>query len=581
MLEPEVLVSYGRGTEGSFAAPAERASRNIEHTIKSDGRPPGATGSARAVTSLSGYVQQYVTYRLDDPFIASEDGPSTPRRVASQEAISESHSELEGARARLKPVDQRQGRGKGSSSNDATSTMAELGDMIDDALGEHEKLASPQESPIRVTKRPSLRSLGSPASLPSVELAQPRPRPFTIYRSRDNHVIQSVSSPPRGPLPLSLSGVLASPRSQSPGARSQHRFDIGPGLPSDRPSSPVKERAAIFENLAALQHDTPPPKSPAPKAHLHEKDLWHTIPPHNPTAEEEAILHRAKFGRSISERPQGVHDSSEETEQTFNTAVQSVEPSLPTGQSPPRSESHRAPSRGWPVQMHTSSKTGASEPQSFFEAASPSYRDAHNPPVRRNIVSQRIAQLALAGLEDMPAPKTRTASATQTDAESAEVRESELRDHNMDGGLLTSSHLPALQVPVQEEADDMLYMPGSTQSYGTVRNEPQEYSLSRNRHAPSRSTIEKQVIARQDPRGGWKEEDSPGTPRRGRSVLGRSPRGSGYGVAQSFYFSPRQSRSPSRGSGRRLTLEINMGTPDIQAMEKIVIKADMDVLEEA
>lgn len=96
----------------------------------------------------------------------------------------------------------------------------------------------------------------------------------------------------------------------------------------------------------------------------------------------------------------------------------------------------------------------------------------------------------------------------------------------------------------------------------------------------SASASEKQVTTFPAPGKARDASASPATPVRGRSTIGCSPRGAGYGVAQSFYFSPGKSRSPSRGSGRRLTLEINLGTPDRQSMEKVVIKADMDVLDE-
>lgn len=351
-----------------------------------------------------------------------------------------------------------------------------------------------------------------------------------------------------------------------------------------RPSSPVRERAAIFENLASFRENLDArPRSPPPRAHLHDKEGWSKIPHHYPTREEEAKMHRAKFGQSISEPRPVVVESSDDTERTYDTAHQTFDDGLPTGQSPPPSESRRAPSRGWPVQVRTSSKTGVSHPQPFHQAATPDKTDAHNPPHRLSIVTQRIAQLALAGLEDVPRSQSRPTSVTATDPDPGKDRESELRNHNMDGGLLLPRRLPHLQLPMRREADGVLLVPDSSIASEPMQSISRGYSQGRsNQRTPiAKSYFEKQAISLSRSPVKREDSESPVTPLRGRSKVARTPRGSGYGVEQSFYFSPRKSRSPSRGSGRRLTLQINLGTPDRQSMEKVMIKADMDVLEEA
>lgn len=571
-------MSYGRRKQGSFAAPAERAPRDAADGLRGDGRPPIAgPSSVRATTSSDHYSRIEAPPLLEDPFIASKDGPGTPRSVLSRQSIRETHAELEGARARLKPVGRPKEPEKNKAkSNETNSTLAELGFMIDDALGERRGGGeTPEPPPQFAVNSPSLRSPELTASPQNAKSRKVPRKPFTIYRSSNvPSSSQPRSSPADNPAPLSLSGQLSPSGLSSPQQETFPQYEHKPMQIDNRPGSPVKERAAIFESLSAPQDATPPPRSPPPRAHLHDKHGWHTIPHHNPTEAEEARLHRAQFGQSITEH------TLEGTTEVHTTASQS--PHLPTGLSPPQSDSLRAPSRGWPSQVRTSSKTGASEPQPWSESISPVRRDAHNPATRPSIVSQRIAQLALAGLEDLSYARSRTASSTPTTDEPGRARVREWRDHNMDGGLTLPYQLPSTQAPVQEETDNMDSITGTIKNTGRSYHHFRGFSSSHERQTPvSKSALEKQALSPPIPRPANMKSSSPVTPVRGRSTIGRSPRGSGYGVEQSFYFSARKSRSLSRGSGRRLTLQINLGTPDRQSMEKVVIKADMDELEEA
>jgi hypothetical protein len=214
----------------------------------------------------------------------------------------------------------------------------------------------------------------------------------------------------------------------------------------------------------------------------------------------------------------------------------------------------------------------------------PQLRDAHNPPSRPSIVSQRIAQLALAGIESEQIhsrPQSVARSTTrQTSAASAVVAESQIREHALDGSKLMPNQLAPLQIPVQEEAENVCTR---HREYGKATASLTKAFISTpsadGRQTPtSRSLYEKQVTQLSPSLRA--EAAVPSTPVRGRGLVRRTPRSSGYGVEQSFYFSPDRSRSQSKASGRRLTLEINMGTPDGKDIEKVVIKADMDVLDE-
>ncbi|KPI45363.1 uncharacterized protein AB675_2484 [Cyphellophora attinorum] len=577
--DPEILISHGRRKDSSVAAPVERPSLNAVDGFRGGGRPSVApSSSVQATTSSDQHFRHSAeSHSLDDPFIATTDGPAS---LASRRSDQESHSELDGARARLRPVDRRGQSGQRSKNVEANTTLAELGFMIDDALGERTTQQSPGPSPKHASKPSSVQSPGPESPPQSTEPFPPRIRPFTIYRSNKataSPPLLSNVSPARGPEPLSLSSLLQTPdpRSPEPETHPHHKQHLKPA--NDRPISPVKEKAAMFESLSMSDNSTTPPKSPPPRVHLRDRAHWKDIRYHSPSTEEAARKHRAKFGHSISEHHP---DTSEDTEAAYNTASET--PGQLTGQSPPRSHSHRAPSRGWPAQLRTSSKTGRSEAQFYHEPTDLIRRDVHNPSHRPSIVAQRIAQLALAGLEDLASERSRTQSPSTVDATPGRVRESELRNHNMDGGLLLPNQMPEVQIPVQEQADYLKAMPGTPQQADHELYRQRGVSRARTQPIPvSRPVFDKLAIGQQSPVRSKPQSGSPITPVRGRALVVQSPRGSGYGVEQSFYFSARKSRSPSRGSGRKLTLQINLGSPDHQSMERVSIKADMDELEEA
>ncbi|ETN37409.1 uncharacterized protein HMPREF1541_08400 [Cyphellophora europaea CBS 101466] len=513
------------------------------------------------------------------------DGPGTLFTENSQHDAPSPRSELDRVRARLRPVGVIGQRGELKAHEN--TTMAELDHMLDSAIIEHSSEASPAPSGV-VSPRSPLQGLE--------RLHQPRQPTTTNFPPRRHLMEQrhfarpqtslmnySASSPLRarpglGPVPSAGSPQSISPESL-PKARAYSNASLAMPV---RYSSPVKQRAALFESLH-FEHDDHQLEMSPPRAHLHTKDDWIAVPAHLPTAEVEARMHRLKFGRSIdarsdtSERGQSTHET-----EAYDTAHEfAPSPNKPTT---PSVDYHRAPSRGWPSGMWASSKTGPSNPQPTAEAASPQMRDAHYPPSRPSIVSQRIAQLALAGLEDQQIasrPSSAAQGSRQPSATSGKVRSSNIKEQALDWSPLKPNKLPPLQVPVQEKAAAIMLQQEQPDEPGLMRSKPR--GLPRNNDGPqtpvSVSMYEKQVALHPRPGIAKEEEGSPSSPTRGRQYVKRTPRSSGYGVEQSFYFSPNRSRSPSKASGRRLTLEINMGTPDQASMEKVVIKADMDVLD--
>jgi hypothetical protein len=541
--------------------------------------PPLSTGLIQPSPSRTSIQHSSLTLdgKYDDPFV----GPSNAAAAPAEKP----KTELAGARTRLRPVSERRERLNGTTSDNLT--IAELGSILDSAIIEQSSNASPvksnlasPQSPLsrlriaRTSQRGYSQSLRNNDRLATAREQRTRPATATSDYPTSSPIKspQSIESP-HSPLKFPQQSQNKSP--------AYSRASIG--IP-DRCVSPVKQRAAMFESLSSSPPDSTEPSQPPPKAHLHHKEGWVTIPGHFPTPEVEAGLHRLKFGRSIDMHSDTVEASTSRDTEAYETAHESD--MSPVRQAPPRNGHRRAPSRGWPTHTPVSSKTGIAYPQQTEEAASPSARDAHYPPARPSIVSQRIAQLALAGLECEQVPNRSRSVANSrsryTSATSAMVGEDEIREHGLDGGVLRPRLLAQLQVQIQEEAD-------------SVRSNPQEYgnpdvgqhatrNLLCSRDAAqtpvSLGMYEKQAVSTSRKDLSQVGEGGPSTPARGRSQVKRTPRSSGYGVEQSFYFSPTRSRSQSKASGRRLTLEINLGTPDKEAMEKVVIKADMDVLNE-
>lgn len=468
--EPDVVVSHGRRKEGSFASPAGRTSRDGTEGFKGDGRPPVGSAdlklqSSPVLRSLERLpnLRPATSLALDDPFISSKDGPTTPRRAMSQEQTEQPRSELAGARARLRHINSDDARNQ-QPTPQAGSTLAELGFMIDSALDDNRPNDTPtrdfSDSPPRSMTRNKGKAIAS-----KVELPRTRAMPFTRYRSQDPAVMaQPLSSPARPSNPLHYPELVTSPRSLSPVPRSRQRtlsdesMTIAGSMPK-RCSSPVKETAAIYESLSLDPNIQERPTSPPPRAHLHIKDEWTKVPYHEPTPEEEARYHRTKFGVSINEKysHNGLagQRSSGDSDGTYNTAQQSKGPDTSGLVSPTKGESFRAPSSGWPAKTAVSVKSGLASPQPVEETISPDRRGAHHRPTTRpSIVSQKIAQLALAGFEDHAVSRSRPASTTSQLAESSgQVKVSRLHDHNIDGGLLSTRHLPQYQLPIQEQAD--------------------------------------------------------------------------------------------------------------------------------
>lgn len=155
---------------------------------KDDGRHPVATAAldlqrslARAATALGEKSPSQARMPLEDPFINAGDGPGSPRPSSPQEAPDSPRSELEGARARLRPVISR-GQDTSRRSEDMSSTLAELGFMIDTALDEHRSDDSPGVSPANLSRNPSVRSHRT-ANAQSVDRPHMQGRLFTRYRS--------------------------------------------------------------------------------------------------------------------------------------------------------------------------------------------------------------------------------------------------------------------------------------------------------------------------------------------------------------------------------------------------------------
>lgn len=504
--------------------------------------------------------------KYEDPFISTADGSiPSPKQPTS---------ELEGARARLRPIQERKDRDKGKAPDNPT--MAELGYLLESAIIEQSSEASPAKGDTASLRSPTSRSRSVRASERSGRSAAAYTRPGTSSTQYPS------SSPLKAPPPF---GFTRSPPLSLVGLESKSRAHSSASMAMpERCSSPVKERAALIDSLYFNSQDTQAPSRPPPRAHLHTKDGWVAIPRHDHTPEKESKFHRLKFGQSVDLHANelGAQPSSRETE-AYETAQESA--ASPAKRIPSRND-HRAPSRGWPSNTQVSSKTGLSYPQPNEEAAPPQMRDSHHPPARPSIVAQRIAQLALAGLESEQIPSRSYSAATsrsrQTSQHSALVTEGEIREHALNGSRLRPSQLPPLQVPVQEEADLLRSDPKDYRQSTPTKNS--SHGAFRGRDGPqsplSLAMHEKQVTHPLQPSLVKEEQGGPLTPFRGRGATRRTPRSSGYGVEQGFYFSPDRSRSRSKASGRRLTLEINMGTPDRDDMEKVVIKADMAVLDE-
>lgn len=592
--EADTVVGHGRRSDSSFASPAGTTSRDGTDGIKRDGRPPVGSFDLKlqhspvlVTNTLQSSPSQYFyqnsgltldgKFDADDPFINQTES-STPSKQPA--------TELEGARARLRPVTRQRELSKGRSANNPT--MAELGHMLDSAIIEQSSEASPGRSGIASPRSP----LEFPRNVQAQEKtyeSKPKQieRPFARYRRFVRPEASSSDYPPSSPArdapsrTFSNSLPLLSPVPQN---KSRAFSNASMAMP-ERHSSPVKQRAAIFESLYIGPEKASEPASPPPRAHLHHKDEWVTVPGHFPTPEVEARMHRLKFGQSVDVH----HDVPEEVPPSRDTEAYDTAQEFalsPGKHTPAKSDHNRAPSRGWPSNVGVSSKTGLSYPQQTEEAMSPNPRDFHYPPTRPSIVSQRIAQLALAGLEGQQVPSrphsTTDTRSRQTSGASGMVTKSEIREHALNGSPLRPSQMAPLQVSVQEEAHEVrTFLHESPEPGGS---HAKSRSLLRGKDAPqtplSVSMYEKQVAQTARQMLPKEQQERPSTPVRGRPQASRTPRSSGYGVEQSFYFSPDRSRSPSKASGRRLTLEINMGTPDKESMEKVVIKADMGVLNE-
>ena len=453
---------------------------------------PAPNLSPRPTPSLAGKL-----CRHDDSFLAAEGQEDRPRKDSSKEKEADAKTEVETALSRLRSNVKRKKQQQKTSASEAY-TLAELNDMIDDAIEEH-AADGPAEasgkSSTQISPRPTVirRSKSERASRRSLE---------DVAFGAPNNKGQGPTSPSRG---RKMSNLLAQNPDQDwlPKQTSQVRARQNPGL---RSGSPLKQRAALFETM----HQRPEGRVNACEAphdpHIHVKSEWSVVPLHENTFDKEKELHYWKFGKTIYDRPEvpraaspqdgkgrrNSTQSSHETLDSFNTANFSPQgPDFPdenravTGgigetrdsfdtakaSSPstdisdenrvvavelPHEHAGKTPV-SWLNKWKFFSKGSSVPPRTDEDVvgATPP-RDEHYQSSRTSIVRTKVEELLRRDEEEQD--RRQSVLERRSRAQSRRpsmVKESELREALPKLPYLKAAQLPPLQIPAQEQAELM------------------------------------------------------------------------------------------------------------------------------
>ena len=613
--EPDTVTGHGRRKSGSFGSPAGRASRDGTDGTRGDGRPPVGTfnhtlhqsmkekedysrplaHSARPSTGLSA---RFPTYDDPNQTLSKLNSPRTHR---SMENVTDQPSEVATVRSHLKSIGDKNEMPE-NRPPERELTIADLGDMIDFVQ------TSLKHSPDDEQAEPSSEQTRSLAT----------PRTSMIRRWRSGRAA-------RGSINTSTEAEIHHPLLQHAGvaddrwhpAENQNKprgLSLAPAqLDVIRNTSPVKQRAAMFERMQKAKDHTPARETP-PDHHVHVKETWRAIPQHEPTPEVEQGLHGLKFGRTVYERPGsslsspreptrvGHRQDSESSGQdtaSFNTARQSNE----TGHAEDKGAEHHvtidAPSRktsaSWLPPWRLFSKGSSASPQiTGNNANATAEKDEHYPQTRPSLVQTRVQNLLSAERkrEDDPQQFMPDHLKRRPTPYPGKVTESEVKEKMPSPESLVPSHLAPLQVPIQEEAEALQPLKMQAEEMaGPYTPLPQSMTEKEVFDSPNHVTLAKEPsqpasIRSASPEKGSPSKTAPSTPRRGRAMrASMSPRGSGYAMEQAFVISPGRSRSRSRASGSRMLVEVEVrDSPGREAREmgqKVVfVRADVNDIDE-
>ena len=546
---------------------------------------------------LSPRANTSVTEQLPhgDPFLSTGEQEEVPQMHRPVDKPAESKTEIATARSRLKSI-------TGSKTQEQhgppvrSHTIAELNNMIDDAIQEHaadaptetsadiSEQASPQPTVIR-------RWRSERSSRPSVEDIEFHP-PDVLGKSRS----QSRPRTSHG-----TSNILTqSPRQNwllPNKSHSRPRPDA-----ALRGASPVKQRAAMFETMDRTPEQPPQADGAPSEAHIHVKREWAVVPLHNYTADAEKDHHHLKFGTTIYEPPKTTEsalssspertdrrqstESSRATQTTFNTAAQSPLPDTTPAKeqtTPTRSPEtgSRRTSISWLNKSRLLNKGSSATPQTNEGASEVApRRDENYQLTRPSIVKSKVQELLKRDEEEqIRRQSVQERKSRPSTRRSTMVQERELAVSAPETFEMKAALLPPLQVPAQEEAELMatpweMAWKSSLQGQGKTATAEPDTQV-------NRSWAEKEVlsISKSQPQAGTSRSGSPikptpSTPVRGRREKTRqslSARGSPYTREQAFVLSPVPSRSPSRGSSRvrvqRVEVEMR-DSPEREARER-------------
>jgi hypothetical protein len=480
----------------------------------------------------------------------------------------ETQVEIARARSRLKSITKRKDPNQHASPK-RTYTLAELNAMLDDAIEEHAIIAptaapreaSPQPTVIRRWKseRSPRRSIEGVAFHPPEESpgkSRSPARPSTCHGGRSTSARTPRQGWPTSRLPLS-------------------QQDLGQGL---RVSSPVKQRALMFETKEQNPNYVGQPCEAPHEPHIHMKEDWSVVPLHEPSEQNEKDLHTLKFGMTMYKpakiptdppaEPEVEHNRKEpadaSTDDTFDTAKQSSERADPSDEhnQPLVGHAHKT-SKGWPFKWRMFGKASSVPPGANEDTvvAIPQVDD-HYPSTGPSVVRRKVQELLKREEEEQSRRQLEAAHKGRRASRRPSVaKESELREPMPNPSSLAPAQLPPLQLPVQEEADLIIHsdntmtaMLAEAKVKRTKPGRPSTTSMT----PVHRSWTEKEVTelskSRSDTafrRSVSPVKPGPSTRMRGRSTKMRqslSPRGSPYTTEHAFSLSPVPSGSPSRTS---------------------------------
>lgn len=611
--ESGIFESQGRRETPSFAPPAGRASRDGNEGFRGDGRPPVAsvfykrpppckevldprnmpkTIPVRPATAMVEAASAHFTRHGPSK---SADTHQLHERHQSIEHAADPAQEIAAARARLRSVIKERNLDE-NQPRERAPTLAELNDMLDDAIGNNgtQPQAFSDEDVDAITPTPAL--ISRPNTSHTI-CRQPQSRGRESRRSIDS--LRPRSSEDSGRVDYDGQPPAETTRrttehsrdqdSASSSSQARKSLDIISSetlppptqpVPRVREISPVKQRAAIFESL-----------NRNPKEYVEGHGI---AQPEQDAKNGKKKMHKIKFGEMIEERPgtplipltlpamvKDQQGSAKETPIPEQDPPQDALGHDP-GQDIIEQGKQRESSFSWPFKWGIFGKTATASSQ---EAKHSDEAKMDNPPLTKaSLVRSRVYDLMQAANDKEDAEKRRRHAererlSRRQNRPPITVKEYELKEDKVDLEDLKPSQLPPLQVPVDEEAE------------GLKLPTKQDDVLSEPRTPLQRAMTEKQVLSPPSERDGPSELSSPTrsvprTPIRGRlRKSGHRPSISEqHGIEQQFKLSPGPSRSVSRSGRAGVKVEVEVrDSPEREARERgekiVIIRADLEAAE--